>query len=131
MTIKTTNYVPRTVEAYILEVYLPKRLRYLGKLYAFLFDQLQSKDAGTIVRGYSIYEVDGAFASFLQDQAPKIYDEKTLVVRLIYNLPEPEIEHLIYELAREVIAITQSQEEEIWMLRSPATQFRFIKELSE
>jgi hypothetical protein len=37
----------------------------------------------------------------------------------------------LMRMAREVIAITQSQEEEIWMLRSPATQFRFIKELSE
>jgi hypothetical protein len=124
----TTNYVPRTAEAYVLELYVPKRLRYLGKLYDFLFDQLQSKGIDAIVRGYSIYEVDGAFVAFSQGQTPKIYDEKTLVVRLIYDLPDSEIETRIHELAREVISITQSQEEEIWILRSQATQFRFIKE---
>ncbi|MFQ6042112.1 MAG: hypothetical protein ACE5PV_14745 [Candidatus Poribacteria bacterium] len=130
MTNETKNYVPRTAEAYVLEVYVPKRLRYLGKLYTFLFDQLQSKGVDAIVRGYSIYEVDGAFVSLSQDQTPQIYDEKTLVIRLIYDLPDAEIETRIHELAREVIAVTQSQEEEIWILRSQATQFRFIKEES-
>ncbi len=56
---------------------------------------------------------------------------KTLVVRLIYDLPEPEVEHLTYELAREIIATTQSQKEEIWILRSRAIQYKFIKEKSQ
>lgn len=127
---ETANYVPRTAETYVLEVYIPKRIRYLGKLYDFLFDQLQSKGVDAMVRGYSIYEVDGAFVSLPQNQTSQIYDEKTLVVRLIYDLPDSEIESRIHELAREVIAVTQSQEEEIWLLRWQATQFRFIKEES-
>ena len=79
---------------------------------------MQSKGADAIVRGYSIYEVDGAFVSLQPNQSPQIYDEKTLAVRLIYDLPDPEVEVRIYELAREIITMTPSQEEE--MRRFPA-----------
>ena len=122
------NYVPRTAEAHILEVYVPKRLRYLGRLYTFLFNQLHSSGRKALLQGYSIYEVDGAFVSHISAQEVQVYDEKTLVVRLIYELPRGNLETRIHDIARKIIELTESREEEIWIIRYQATQFRFIRE---
>ncbi len=121
------DYVPETTEAHVLEVYVPKRIRYLGPLYSFLFEQLQSSGREALLHGYSIYEVDGAFVSQTLEQKPEIYDEKTLVMRLIYDLPENMSERHLNEIAAEIISITKSREEEIWIMQYQATQFRFIR----
>jgi len=121
------DYVPKTAEVYVLEVYVPKRVRYLGALYSFLFDQLRNRGRKVLLHGYSIYEVDGAFVSQSPEQEPEIYDEKTLVIRLIYDLPTDALESRFSDIAVEIIDITESKEEEIWMIQYQSTQRRYIR----
>jgi hypothetical protein len=105
------------IEHDCIEIYLPKSLKYLSELYDFLRMTLSNPASGIILKGFSIYEVDGAF------QGDETYEERTLVIRLF--LPragneEPTIAGKVKELGSQIISIA-SQEEQIWICHYPQT----------
>jgi hypothetical protein len=77
-------YEAEVEEAYILEVYMPYRLQYLPRFYDYLNEELRSPYRMPLFHGFSIYEVKGAF----RGARGRVYDEPTMVVRLIYDLAE-------------------------------------------
>ena len=108
----------------IVEIYVPAQLRYLSRLYDWLANELETRRSRALFHGFSLYEVDGAFRG-----RRKVYQEKTRVVRLTFDLPEGEpaesVESRSYEarisaIADAVVEITGGAEEEVWILRTPA-----------
>lgn len=111
----------------VVEVYVPKRLAYLSELYGWLDDELNKRSGESLFRGFSVYEVSGAFRG-----RRKTYDEQTLVVRLVFDLPVDgpvsDLERLsrqarIMDIGSEVVRITRSREEEIWLIQSQARKY--------
>jgi hypothetical protein len=114
---------------------MPYRLQYLPRFYDYLNEELTSPYRLSLFQGFSIYEVKGAF----KGARGRVYDEPTMVVRLIYDIasydeydrapgapgyvrgsPDARIE----ELANQLVTITAFQEEEIWIMRYRAEQIR-------
>lgn len=117
----------------VLEAYVPARLEYLARLYEWLQAQLYSHPR-PLLRGFSIYEVNGAFRG-----QQTVYEERTLVVRVIFDAPArtrarrlvqdalerslgAKVEELARALLRELRAITGGKEEELWVIRVPGTK---------
>lgn len=88
-----------------VEVYLPKRIRYLSKLYKYLIKRLKDKDkvGGLPIEGFTIYEGDGAWRD---EQEQKIWDERTLIVRILFAPPkgskEQDLNYKIMALGRDI-----------------------------
>jgi hypothetical protein len=107
-----------------VEIYVPKRLKYLSKLYNYLEEKLQSSklmltDDPTVahIDGFSIYEVDGAFrGEGIQS------DERTLVIRIFFKPPveeaKPSVETSVEAQGREVAKIA-SAEKQVWLSYFP------------
>ena len=79
--------------------------------------------------GYSIYEVDGVFRGEI------LWDERTLVIRLLLvrpaGKPEQSVNRLIRDLGNEIITKVAASEEEIWICHYPQslTVFAGLKRL--
>lgn len=128
-------YEAEVEEAYVLEVYMPYRLQYLPRFYDYLDEELRRLTRLPLFRGFSIYEVEGAFSG----ARGKIYDEPTMTVRLIYDIASYDeyqcasdapsqvrgnLDARIEDLANQLMVITAFQEEEIWIMRYRAEQIR-------
>ncbi len=105
-----------TIEHDCVEMYLPKNLKHLSELYNFLRDTVSGGVGGIILKGFSIYEVDGAFQG-----AERPWQERTLVIRLL--LPrtaneEPTVEAKVKDLGYELARIAAT-EEQIWICHYP------------
>jgi hypothetical protein len=131
---------PEREDVEVLEIFVPQRLAYLPGLYEFLREQLQSLGYEALFTGYSLFPVQGAF------RGERIYDESTLIVRLIYDRTQFEhrtveatksvenkelflrlVDQRIDDLAQYVIQITGTQEEEIWIMQYRARLARFVR----
>ncbi len=105
------------IEHDCVEMYLPKKLKHLSEIYRFLRETLDNSTGRITLKGFSIYEVDGAF------QGDETWEERTLVIRLM--LPrseneEPSVNVKVKELGEEIAAIATS-EEQIWICHYPQT----------
>jgi len=109
----------------IVEVYVPRRLEYLSGLYAWLRSQLDELETKSLFRGFSLYEVAGAY------QGSRLYTEQTLVVRLVFDLSEswlPESQEArIESILNEIVRITNNQEEEVWIIRVPGRKRKWVR----
>lgn len=132
-------YAAEVEDAYILELYMPYRLEYLPRFYDYLNAELRSSYRVPLFRGFSIYEVKGAF----RGARGRVYDEPTMVVQLIYDIGSyvkyarvpgaigyvhGNLDARIEELANQLIVITAFQEEEIWTMRYRAEQIRLQRQ---
>lgn len=109
----------------VLEIYVPGRLAYLSGLYQWLERELRSPRSRALLHGFSIYDVNGAFRG-----RKRIYEERTLVVRLVFDIDAVSRERLsreerISEISRAIIRLTRGREETIWMLRCPGQKYEF------
>lgn len=96
-----------------VEIYLPKRLKHLSEIYRFLRERLTSRPTGVALRGFSIYEVDGAFAG------ETLWEERTLVIRVLFprpaHHPQFAVQAAVNELGREIVQTVAPDEEEVWI----------------
>ncbi|MCS6862020.1 MAG: hypothetical protein NZT92_17065 [Abditibacteriales bacterium] len=114
-------YEAEAGEAYVLEVYMPYRLQYLPRFYDYLNAELKNLKRLPLFRGFSIYEVKGAF----KGERGRVYDEPTMVVQLIYDITSyseyrrvsdaprqvrGRLDARLEELANQLIVITAFQE---------------------
>ncbi|MBX3441368.1 MAG: hypothetical protein KF774_03090 [Planctomyces sp.] len=109
---------PRTLEC--VEVYLPKTLEHLSELYNYLRSKLKPRGAGPdsqTIDGFSMYEVDGAFAG------ERIYQERTLVIRMLFLRADGDDERSIHRkietLGREIASTVAIAEEQLWICHYP------------
>jgi RNA polymerase-interacting CarD/CdnL/TRCF family regulator len=107
----------------VVEAYVPARLAYLARLYPWLRDQPHNHPQ-SLVEGFSVYQVGGAFKG-----KGAVYEEATMVIRMIMRRPAEndgeEAERKAYDaniqgILNELISITERQEEELWVVRTPA-----------
>jgi hypothetical protein len=103
-----------------VEIYVPKKVETLSRLYEFLRSQLNDETGraiGSGIDGYSLYEVDGAF------RGKHVYQERTLVIRVLFPRPEgaaPEkIEERIAALGQQIASTVALGEEELWICHYP------------
>jgi hypothetical protein len=104
-----------------VEIYIPKTLENLAKLYAFLQQKLMERKNGVPqdvpVDGFSLYEVDGAFYGH------EIYQERTIVIRILFNREHVgdnrSIEDNVRALGAEIAATVAMNEEELWVCHYP------------
>ena len=120
-----TSTVPaalsRTMSFECVEIYVPKKLENLSKLYNYLQEKLTERQRGNeqdvVIDGFSMYEVDGAFYGH------DIYQERTIVLRILFNRAEADTDQSIGEkirvLGAEVAASVAIAEEELWICHYP------------
>lgn len=104
-----------------VEIYIPKKLETLAKLYGFLQSKLIERRRGVesddAIDGFSLYEVDGAF------YGREIYQERTIVIRILFKRDKSEsarsIAKKIQLLGRDVAASVAVKEEELWICHFP------------
>ncbi|HEY0984143.1 MULTISPECIES: hypothetical protein [unclassified Schlesneria] len=103
-----------------VEIYIPKKIETLAKLYTFLQSKLIERSAkapADAIDGFSLYEVDGAFAG------REIYQERTIVLRILFKRDQSQTEKSISKkiqlLGREVAASVAMKEEELWICHFP------------
>lgn len=104
-----------------VEIYVPKNLENLSKLYAFLQRKLTERKEGVrqdvVVDGFSLYEVDGAFYGH------EIYQERTIVIRILFHHLETDddqsIQQKVRALGTEIAATVAMNEEELWVCHYP------------
>jgi len=109
----------RSVEC--IEIYIPKKLEHLSELFNYLrrkiVDQAEGVTSSVPIDGFSLYEVDGAFLG------RTIYQERTLVVRILFTRDEAEnasaIQRKIMELGRDIATAVALAEEELWVCHYP------------
>ena len=106
------------MKAEVVEIYVPRRLEYLSSLYTWLRSQLEEAPHRALFRGFSLYEVSGAYSG------QKLYTEQTLVIRLVFDIEQigsnsdEDFDFLSYlaklrEIENEIVQITDNKEEEI------------------
>jgi hypothetical protein len=109
-----------------VELYLPKRLAYLSALYAYLHKRLRERPdeqaRALAFGGFSIYEVDGAWADPTAEQSasasptdePSI-DERTLVIRVLAPHNEEHdsesFKRKLNELAKDIAELAPGEKE--------------------
>ncbi|WP_437205832.1 hypothetical protein [Planctomicrobium sp. SH664] len=106
-----------------LEIYIPKNLEHLSELYNYLRRKLTERTQGqlsaTTIDGFSLYEVDGAFAG------GRIYQERTLVIRILFKRESHDdhsaIQSRIEAIGREIATTVVLGQEEIWICHYPQT----------
>jgi hypothetical protein len=104
-----------------VEIYVPKKLENMSKLYAFLQQKLSERERrlpqDIPVEGFSLYEVDGAFYGH------EIYQERTLVVRILFKRNETDdlqtVEQKVRVLGADVAATVAITEDELWVCHYP------------
>jgi hypothetical protein len=108
--VETVQITARCLDC--IQVYLPKRLRHLSELYAFLRAAVNHDPAVPHLDGFTIMEGDGTF------RGQQLYDERTLIIQVLvpHAMDRPELVHtgLIAELGREIKALAH-EEEEVWI----------------
>lgn len=119
----------RSVEC--VEIYIPKKLEHLSEVFTFLQRKLERRASGrtgtVTIDGFSLYEVDGAFLG------GRIYQERTLVVRILFPRSDEEdpgvIQEKILELGRDIATAVALDEEELWVCHYPQSVvvFRAVK----
>ena len=105
--------------AEVVEIYLPRRLEYLSELYRWLKAQLVSPGYKSLFKGFSLYEVSGAYVG------TRLFTEQTVVVRLIFDVSSGRLERVSHEarmddIADSILRMTGGREEEVWLIRSSA-----------
>jgi hypothetical protein len=110
---ETEKRAPETGQYDCVEIYLPKRLKHLSELYRFLRERLTVRPTDFALKGFSIYEVDGAFSG------ETIWEERTLVIRIFFprpaNYPQLTVQATVNELGREIVQTIAHDEEEVWI----------------
>ena len=112
-----------------VEIYLPKRLGFLSKLYRFLRNAVRYRTGPISLDGLSIFEADGVF------RGDRLWEERTLVIRILFvrprDAPEGILEDRIKELGREIAHKVAVSEEQIWICYFPQSVliFRGLKRL--
>src|SRR5688572_15155109 len=109
----------RSVEC--VEIYIPKKLEHLSEVFNYLrrklADRAEGKTDSVTIDGFSLYEVDGAFLG------GRIYQERTLVVRILFARVEGEdagvIQRKIQELGNDIATAVALDEEELWICHYP------------
>lgn len=136
---KFASYYSKESDAIVLEVYVPYRVEFLSELFGFLHAELTSPEHGLLFRGFSLYEVKGAFRSEAPDAEP--YQELTLVIRLVFDVDqyqeavaEPRtsfvegmLDDRLRGIAEKVVDITKLSEEQIWIVRFAAGKTQLIR----
>jgi hypothetical protein len=102
-----------------VEVYMPKRLKHLSEIYAYLRRKTQlGRGDALSLEGFSIYEVDGVF----RGQGDTLWEERSLVIRILFvrpvDAPELTLQAKILDLGRAISGIAAT-EEEIWICNYP------------
>jgi len=104
-----------------VEIYIPKKLEHLSEVFTYLRRKIVKRSEGdpesVTIDGFSLYEVDGAFLG------RTIYQERTLVVRILFAreaTEDPElIQRKIQELGRDLATAVALDEEELWVCHYP------------
>ncbi len=104
-----------------VEIYVPKNLENLAKLYGFLqaklIERRQGVEQDAAIDGFSLYEVDGAFYGH------EIYQERTIVIRILFKRGEMDDDQSLAQriqiLGREVAGSVAMNEEELWICHYP------------
>ena len=139
------SYRPEVAEDTIVEIYLPKRLRYLSGVYALLKEELES-DSTVPPRlyGFSIYDVEGAFRG-RKRRTGRIDDELTMVIRVFFDnkdlqvTPPREVrkgrnfdplERKVNDLLDELAAIVKAREKELWAMCLDTRVYKKIRKLN-
>lgn len=120
MTVTDAQHLPSSTFECV-EIYVPKRLENVAKLYAFLqaklIDRKRGEEQAVTIDGFSLYEVDGAFYGH------EIYQERTIVVRILFDRTDAESDQSLTEkiqsLGRDVAGSVAIDEEEIWISHYP------------
>ena len=109
-----------------VELYLPKRLAYLSALYAYLHKRLRERHdeqpRALAFGGFSIYEVDGAWADPIGEQPASVsptdepsIDERTLVIRVLAPHNEEHdsesFRRQLNELAKDIAELAPGEKE--------------------
>ncbi len=98
-----------------VEIYMPKRLKHLSEIYAYLRQKIQTRVGGELaLEGFSIYEVDGVF----RGKNDQVWEERSLVIRINFlrplETPRPMLRAKISDLGADISEIAKT-EEEIWI----------------
>jgi hypothetical protein len=106
-----------------VEVYLPKRIGFLSKLYRFLRQAVKYRLGGIALDGFSIFEADGVF------RGERLWEERTLVIQILFVRPvdasEAFLETKINDLGRELAHRIAPNEEQIWICYFPKSVLVF------
>ena len=139
------EYTYRTgaAEGCIVEIYLPKRLRYLSGAYALFREELESDNTlPPRLYGFSIYDVEGAFRGRKRTTG-RIDDELTMVIRVFFDnrdlqaTPPEEsreghdfdspLERKVYYLLDKLAEIVQAREKELWAMCLGARVYKKVR----
>jgi hypothetical protein len=105
-----------------VEIYLPKDIKFLSEVYAFLREKVENRLGPIVLDGFSIYEVDGVF------RGVQFWQQRTLVIRLLLIRPIGSPEAWVYSpiniLGRDIARVAAS-EETIWVCHYPQTLTAF------
>src|ERR1700752_1277678 len=106
------NAFPQRRGLECVEIYLPKKLRLLSELYAFLRAKTTETVGDIVLDGFSMYEVDGVFRGKEQ-----LWEERSLVIRILFPCSDDPhvVQSKIVDLGREIAAKVAMKEEEIWI----------------
>jgi hypothetical protein len=104
-----------------VEIYVPKKLEHLSELFNYLRQKLVERTEGktdsSSIDGFSLYEVDGAFSG------GRIYQERTLVVRILFARRDDEeahdIQRKILAIGHDIATAVALDEEELWICHYP------------
>jgi hypothetical protein len=109
--------IPRVTRRQVdcVEIYLPKRLKHLSEIYAYLRRATQVRGGDQLaLEGFSIYEVDGVF----RGEGDTLWEERSLVIRILFvrpvGTPELNLQAKLLDLGRAISKIAAT-EEEIWI----------------
>lgn len=110
--------LPEVKEVQCVEIYLPKKLKYLSGLYEYLRARTTEQVGEILLDGFSIYEVDGAFRG-----ESELWEERSLVIRILFPLkgetPQLAVQAKIRALGRQIAETVATSEEEIWISHYP------------
>lgn len=106
-----------------VEIYLPKKLRFLSRLYRFLRQSVKYRTGQIALDGFTVFEGDGVF------RGEKLWEERTLVIRILFinpgDAPEGMLEKRINDLGQEIAYSVALKEEEIWICYFPQSVMIF------
>lgn len=98
-----------------VEIYLPKKLKYISKIYDFLRLSVENRISPYVIDGFSIYEVDGTFWS-----PSGLFEDRTMVIRLLLIQTSGQDERVILTKINEIGRILSTdiaeEELEIWIV---------------
>jgi len=128
------RYRKALTNAIAVEIFIPKRLKYMGKVYSLLEDELKNRRLRPRVLGFSLSWVEGAFYGDRQ-----IYDELTSVIRIIFDREnlgmdikrqEATLERKVFQLMHQLAEICEGDEEQFWTVRNDIQVYKLLKKES-